>query len=97
AALFNPSIVEDPDQSGTAAGEKNVIVSFRATGEGHVSSLIFKRGKLDKNAMINFESSGKYMNEGLITQQNWNSKAVFRELLSQTTLSADIRVSVLNQ
>src|SRR5687768_12149304 len=42
AALFNPSIVEDPDQSGTGPGELNVILSFRATGEGHVSSLIFK-------------------------------------------------------
>jgi len=70
AALFNPSIVEDPDQSGAAAGEKNVIVSFRATGEGHISSLLFKRGKLDKDAMIHFEPSGKYMNEGQVTQQN---------------------------
>jgi hypothetical protein len=42
AALFNPSIVEDPDQSGAGPGEKNVIISFRATGEGHISSLVFK-------------------------------------------------------
>lgn len=97
AALFNPSIVEDPDQSGAAAGEKNVIVSFRATGEGHISSLIFKRGKLDKKAMIHFEPDGKYMNEGLITQQKWNSKAVFRELLLQTILPEDICMNILNQ
>jgi predicted GH43/DUF377 family glycosyl hydrolase len=97
AALFNPSIVEDPDQSGVAAGEKNVIVSFRATGEGHTSSLVFRRGKLDKNAMIHFEPSGKYMNEGLITQQKWNNKAVFRELLLQTILSEDIRLNILSQ
>jgi predicted GH43/DUF377 family glycosyl hydrolase len=97
AALFNPSIVEDPDQSGAAAGEKNVILSFRATGEGHISSLVFKRGKLDKNAMIHLEPSGKYMNEGLVTQQKWNNKAVFRELLSQTILPEDIRQNILNQ
>ena len=39
AAFFNPSMVEDPDQSHLETGQKRVIVSFRATGEGHVSSL----------------------------------------------------------
>jgi predicted GH43/DUF377 family glycosyl hydrolase len=97
AALFNPSIVEDPDQSGTAAGEKNVIISFRSTGEGHISSLIFKRGRLDKNAMIHVEPDGNYMNEGLITQKKRNSKAVFKELLLQTILSEDIRTNILGQ
>jgi predicted GH43/DUF377 family glycosyl hydrolase len=97
AALFNPSVVEDPDQSGAAAGEQNVIVSFRATGEGHVSSLVFKRGKLDKNAMIHFEPSGKYMNEGLVTQQNRNNKAVFEELLSHTILPENIRRNILSR
>jgi hypothetical protein len=35
AAFFNPSIVEHPDQTDTVQGEKRVILSFRATGEGH--------------------------------------------------------------
>src|SRR4051812_573093 len=74
AALFNPSIVEDPDQSGTKPGEKNVIISFRATGEGHISSLVFKRAKLDKDAQIHFEPSGKYMNQGKVTQEKRNNK-----------------------
>src|SRR3954471_7588342 len=37
AAIFNPSIIEDFDQSGLEAGAKRVIISFRATGEGHIS------------------------------------------------------------
>ena len=41
AAFFNPSIVADPDQEGVAAGHKKVIVSFRATGESHISSMVF--------------------------------------------------------
>ena len=49
AAIFNPSIVEDFDQSGLEIGEKRVIISFRATGEGHISSIVFRRGILDKN------------------------------------------------
>ncbi|OQP56833.1 glycosidase [Niastella vici] len=97
AALFNPSIVEDPDQSGTAAGEKNVIVSFRATGEGHISSLVFKRAKLDKNSNIHFEPSGKYMSQGRITQQKRNNKKAFEELLSHSILPAEIRAGILSQ
>ncbi|MDI3505536.1 MAG: hypothetical protein PWQ81_758 [Bacteroidota bacterium] len=47
AALFNPSIVEDPDQSGLQKGEVRVILSLRATGEGHVSSLVFRNAIID--------------------------------------------------
>lgn len=97
AALFNPSIVEDPDQSGAAPGEKNVIISFRATGEGHISSLVFKRAKLDENGAIHFEPSGKYTNEGRVTQQKRNDKKVFKELLSHTILPEEIRMDILNQ
>ncbi len=96
-ALFNPSIVEDPDQSGTASGEKNVIMSFRATGEGHISSLVFKRGKLDEDAMIHFEPSSRFLNEGLVTQQKWDSKMAFGELLLQIALPEDLRLDILNQ
>lgn len=97
AALFNPSIVEDPDQSGTSVGEKNVIVSFRATGEGHISSLVFKRAKLDSNANIHFEPSGKYMSQGRITQKKQNNKQAFEELPGLTALPEKIRTIMLRQ
>ena len=44
SALFNPSIVAHPDQSGTPAGSRRFILSLRAVGEGHVSSLTFRTG-----------------------------------------------------
>lgn len=44
AALFNPSMVPHPDQSGLRPGEKRFIISLRATGEGHVSSIVFREG-----------------------------------------------------
>lgn len=91
AALFNPSIVEDPDQSGAADGQKKVIVSFRATGESHVSSLIFKRATLDENAMIHFEPTGKFIREGNVTEQNSDNKMTFQELVSQIVLPEGIR------
>lgn len=49
AALFNPSMIEDFDQSFLKEGEKRVIISFRATGEGHLSSIVFRRAILDKD------------------------------------------------
>jgi predicted GH43/DUF377 family glycosyl hydrolase len=44
AALTNPSIVQHPDQSGVPTGSLRVIVSLRAVGEGHVSSIEFRTG-----------------------------------------------------
>lgn len=43
-ALFNPSIVAHPDQSGVPAGARRFILSLRSVGEGHVSSLTFRSG-----------------------------------------------------
>ena len=77
AALFNPSIVEAPDQSGAGMEQKKVIVSFRATGESHISSLLFKRGILDENGMIHFEPSGKFLTEGIVTEQMKDNKTSF--------------------
>lgn len=53
AALFNPSMIEDLDQSFLKEGEKRVIISFRATGEGHLSSIVFRRAILDKENNLN--------------------------------------------
>ena len=46
SALFNPSIVAHPDQRGTPAGGLRFILSLRAVGEGHVSSLTFRTGTI---------------------------------------------------
>lgn len=52
AALFNPSIVAHPDQSGVAEGSSRVILSLRAVGEGHISSLTFRSGVLDPDGAL---------------------------------------------
>lgn len=59
AAFFNPSIVDDPDQSHLEVGQKRVIVSFRATGEGHVSSIGFRGAILDKENNLEFSPVSK--------------------------------------
>jgi predicted GH43/DUF377 family glycosyl hydrolase len=44
AALFNPSIVAHPDQEGVTSGSQRFVLSLRAVGEGHISSLTFRSG-----------------------------------------------------
>jgi predicted GH43/DUF377 family glycosyl hydrolase len=97
AALFNPSVVEDPDQSGAGPGEKKVIISFRATGEGHISSIIFRRGVLDKDARITVEPAGQFVTEGLVTQQKMENKETFEELFYRMRLPEDIQPGILNR
>lgn len=63
AAFFNPSIVEHPDQSMLGIGEKRVILSFRATGEGHISSIVFRDGVLDKDSNLKVEPVGVMLAE----------------------------------
>lgn len=63
AAFFNPSIVEHPDQSEKGDDEKRVILSFRATGEGHISSIVFRSGLLDKNSVLTIDPVGKMLEE----------------------------------
>ena len=46
SALFNPSIVSHPDQSGAPSGGRRFILSLRAVGEGHISSLTFRSGSI---------------------------------------------------
>jgi predicted GH43/DUF377 family glycosyl hydrolase len=48
AALMNPSIVPHPDQSGMSPGVQRVLLSLRAVGEGHISSIAFREGILDQ-------------------------------------------------
>jgi predicted GH43/DUF377 family glycosyl hydrolase len=44
AALMNPSIVPHPDQSGMTDGACRFVMSLRAVGEGHISSIVFREG-----------------------------------------------------
>lgn len=55
-ALFNPSIVPALRQDGVPAGSVRFIMSLRATGEGHISSIVFRVGVLDANGEIRLES-----------------------------------------
>ena len=61
AALFNPSIVPHPDQKGVKKGSHRFVMSFRATGEGHVSSIEFRSGVVDEHNDIYFDPISQYV------------------------------------
>jgi len=91
AAFFNPSIVEDPDQSDLVEGERRLIISFRAVGEGHISSIVFRKALLKSNNDIEIMPVGRYVDEAEIVKNNVYKKELFLEkaedsLISKSTL-----------
>lgn len=83
AAFFNPSIVVSPDQTELRSDEKRVIISFRATGEGHISSIVFRAGVLDKNNDLILEPSGKMLAEADKIKRHVYSKESFKQKLQE--------------
>lgn len=61
AALFNPSIVAHPDQSDVPAGGLRFIMSLRATGEGHISSIEFREGSISPDGDITLVPVSRYV------------------------------------
>jgi predicted GH43/DUF377 family glycosyl hydrolase len=66
AALFNPSIVAHPDQTGCKPGEVRFVMSLRAVGEGHLSSIEFRTGTISGNTEIRFDPAGRFLDTGRI-------------------------------
>ncbi|SHF54262.1 Predicted glycosyl hydrolase, GH43/DUF377 family [Mariniphaga anaerophila] len=96
AALFNPSVVEDFDQSGLHRGEKRVIISFRATGEGHISSLVFRRAVIDENNQITMLESGDQIGEAELIKNHNYHKESFLKALRHMGIDADFSEKILS-
>ena len=63
AALFNPSIVPHPDQNDLPAGALRFVLSLRATGEGHISSITFRTGILHADHRIETSTPTGFLSE----------------------------------
>jgi len=73
SALFNPSIVSHPDQTGAAAGEKRFILSLRAVGEGHISSLTFRSGTIGANGAVTVDPTQRLAAVPRIVTRVWGA------------------------
>jgi predicted GH43/DUF377 family glycosyl hydrolase len=59
AALFNPSIVAHPDQTGVDTGETRVVLSLRGVGEGHLSSIEFRTGTVAADGQVRIDEAAR--------------------------------------
>jgi len=59
SALFNPSIVSHPDQSGAPQGGSRFMLCLRAVGEGHVSSLTFRSGSIAADGSVSVDPTAR--------------------------------------
>jgi predicted GH43/DUF377 family glycosyl hydrolase len=66
AALFNPSMVADPDQDGLAPDEVRVVISARAVGEGHLSTVAFRTGVLGPGRQVRIDDPGDVLVPGVL-------------------------------
>ncbi|MFW5773061.1 MAG: glycoside hydrolase family 130 protein [Tangfeifania sp.] len=97
AALFNPSIVEDPDQSGLEPGQKRVIISLRATGEGHISSLVFRRAIINADNSISLDDAAHQIDEAERVKNYVYDKDSFEDKLKEMDIAHDFYGLVTRQ
>lgn len=64
AALFNPSAVPHPDQTGLAPNHLRFVLSLRAVGEGHLSSVEFRTGIVDSDGQPRLDPPGRFVEAG---------------------------------
>ena len=83
AALFNPSIVAHPDQSGVAEGALRFILSLRATGEGHISSIEFRTGIIHADHAITLDAPSRFVSAPELNPNPTYRKSVFLHKLME--------------
>ena len=86
AALFNPSIVPHPDQSDIPDGAVRVLMSLRATGEGHISSVVFRSGVIAADHTIRFDPTRQSFRRCRLSPDKLYEKRIFRRKLGDIGL-----------
>ncbi|MGB3547514.1 MAG: glycoside hydrolase family 130 protein [Saprospiraceae bacterium] len=94
AAFFNPSVVPAQDQTGLQEGELRLVMSVRAVGEGHISSIVFRHIVLEANNRVRAEKTIPFV--GLAEDIHYYSydKKKFTE---RTQQDPDINESMLQR
>ena len=96
AALGNPSIVAAPDQSGLAAGEVRFVMSLRAIGEGHLSSIEFRTGVIGVDAAVRLDTPSGFATTGDVIPYE-HHKAPFTAKLGELGMINEIEALVLSR
>jgi predicted GH43/DUF377 family glycosyl hydrolase len=96
-ALFNPSIVPHPDQTGLSHGELRFILSLRSTGEGHVSSIQFRAGVVDRDHSVQIEKTTPFVTLPDLNLNPTYHKRTFLDKLSEMGLENDWAASIMGR
>ena len=97
AALFNPSIVPHPDQSGLSRGALRFILSLRATGEGHISSITFRMGTASAQHRITLVPPVPFVTEPERVPNPAYDKKLFASKLQEAGMQNEFSQRVLDQ
>src|SRR5713226_8869803 len=97
AALFNPSIVPHPDQTGLPTGSLRFILSLRATGEGHISSITFRTGIIHPDHRIEVLTPTGFLTEPRQIPNPLYEKAQFGRKLVELGLTSAFTRRVMNK
>ena len=89
AALFNPSIVPHPDQGGLEPGELRFIMSLRATGEGHISSIEFRTGVIGADFSVTLDEVSGFVTMPEVSKNPKYRKASFLHKLRELDIEDD--------
>lgn len=85
-ALYNPAIIEDPDQSGLEYGFKRLIIAFRASGGSYISSVVFRGAIIDQNDNIFLEPVSQVIDYPEVAREFNYDKKRFASLLDAMNL-----------
>ncbi len=97
AALFNPSIVPHPDQTGLPEGALRFVLSLRATGEGHISSLTFRTGIIHRDQRIEVCAPAGFLTEPRQIPNPQYEKPLFERKLSELGLAGAFARRVMHR
>ncbi|MDY6988892.1 MAG: glycoside hydrolase family 130 protein [Thermodesulfobacteriota bacterium] len=97
AALFNPSIVLHPDQSHLDKGSLRFIMSLRAIGEGHISSIVFRSGVLDRHNTFIFDPTSDYVERPEVHLNRVYDRHLFQLKLNEIEACNGITARLLRQ
>jgi len=95
AALFNPSIVPHPDQSGLGDGQLRFVMSIRAVGEGHLSSIVFRTGVIEPDGRVSLDPAGRFSSRTRLTPDQRYLKPLFRRKAADMDVSLPTADAIL--
>lgn len=96
AALFNPSIVPHLNQRNLPDGAVRFVMSLRATGEGHVSSIVFRTGIIYSDQRIQVDPLSRHTSPISVMQDKLFDKALFARKLGDIGVPQPIAEAVMN-